>query len=147
LAGPRQIAKHVAALAIEDERAGGHVNNKILAALAAAASAAAGPATLGAPVLGMDDAGQTVGAVEGLDNDAAPRAAVAAVRPAARHVLLAPEAAAAAAAVAPLHKNRHTINKHACTKLCTNPARKRGTRNPLANASSWCSRIRMPILS
>src|SRR5262249_2077516 len=53
-----------------------------------------------------------VGPGHGADDDRAAVAAVAAVRPAARHVLLPAEAAAAAAAVAALHEQSYPIDKH-----------------------------------
>src|SRR5205085_7618 len=91
-----QVAQHMAALAVDDQGTGGHVDNQIVGTSAMAIGRPAGAAALGAPVLLMHDRRQAVGAGHGAEDDVAAVAAVAAVRPAARHVLLAPEAADAA---------------------------------------------------
>jgi hypothetical protein len=107
-----QIAQDMAPVAVEDEGSGRDGYKEITATLAVTIGAAAGPARLGPPMLAMHDLGQAVGAGHGLDGDVAAVAAVAAVRPAARHVLLAPEAATPTAAVAALHIDNHAIDKH-----------------------------------
>ena len=114
LIGFRQIAEDVPAVTVDDQGAGRHGDDDIAASFAVLFGPHAGTAILGAPVLAIDNVGQAIGAGHGADEDAAAVATVAAVRPAARYVLFAPEAQAAAAAVSTLDVQNHAIDEHAC---------------------------------
>src|SRR5262249_58599611 len=72
-----------------------------------------GPPAPPPPVLAMDDISKAVGPRHRAHDDAAAVPAVAAVRPAARHVFLATKAAYAGAAIAAFDVQDHTINEHA----------------------------------
>src|SRR5581483_6795706 len=94
-----QIAKHVAAIAVEDQRAGRHIDDQVLGVAAVTVVGPARTAARSAPVLTVDDRGQAVGAGHGADDDRAAMAAVAAVGTALGDVLLPAEAHRAVAAV------------------------------------------------
>src|SRR5205085_1365417 len=89
-----------------------YVDVQIVPAAAVAVVTSAGPPGLRPPVLSVHDPGQVVGAGHGPNDHVAPVAAITTVGPAARHVLLAPEAAAAGAAVASLDVQADAIDKH-----------------------------------
>src|SRR5262249_17517504 len=112
LAGFRQIFQNVAAVAIEHQGAGRHIDDEVFAFTAMAVSRPAAAPLVRSPVLAIDDLGQAIGARYGADNDTAAIAAVAAVRPTARNVLLAAKADTAAAAVAAFYINGYAINEH-----------------------------------
>src|SRR5262249_2732990 len=107
-----QVAQDVAAVAVADEGAGRHRDDQLVGLPAVAVVRPAPAAVLGAPVLTVGDGGRAVGVSPGAPDDGPAVAAAAAVRPAPRHVLLAAETAAAAAAVAALDKQSHAIHKH-----------------------------------
>src|SRR5262249_56738958 len=111
LAGGGQVAQHVAAVAVADDRAGRHGDDQFVGAAAVAVVGHAAAAVGGAPVLAVDDVGEAVGAGDGADDDVAAVAAVAAVGPAAGDVLLAAEAAATGAAVAGLDVEGESIDE------------------------------------
>ncbi len=111
LAGCRQVAEDIAAVAVVDEGARRDTDDQGTGAAAVAVVGAAAPAGFGNPVLAVDDLGEAVSAGHGADDDVAAVAAVAAVGPATRHVLLAPEAAAAGAAVPSLDIESYPIHE------------------------------------
>ena len=99
-------------LVVEDHRAGRDEDDQIVRTRAVALRAAARLARLGPPMLAMHERRQTVDARLGDDDHAAAVAAVAAVRPAARDVLLAPEADAPVAPVAGLDFDGDAVDEH-----------------------------------
>ena len=107
-----QVFEHVAVVGVDDDRAGRHANDQILGAAAVAIGAAAVLAALRSPVFAMRQGGEAVDARLGHHDDAAAVAAVAAVGPAARHVLLAAEAHAAVAAAAGFDFDGDAIDEH-----------------------------------
>src|SRR5262249_2022758 len=98
-----------------------HGDDKVLGLATVAVGRFAAPAVVGAPVLAIDDVGEAVGTRHGAHDDVAAVAAVAAVGPALRYVLLPPETATARPAVAPLHENRYAIHKDHDDSLCPLP--------------------------
>ena len=112
LARRGQVFQHVAVLGVDDDRAGRHADDEVLGTAAVAVRAAAVLAALGPPVLAMRERRQAVDARLGHHDDAAAVAAVAAVRPAARHVLLAAKAHAAVAAPAGFDFDGDAIDEH-----------------------------------
>src|SRR5262249_18376830 len=107
-----QVAEDVASVAVHDQRARRHRNDEVLTAPPVAIGAAAGDPVLGSPVLAVPHRRQAIGASHRADDHTAAIAAIAAVRSSLRDVLLAPEAAAAPAAVPAFHIDRDTIDKH-----------------------------------
>src|SRR5690606_34333306 len=95
-----QVADHFVGVHVDDLRAHRHQDDHVLAALAVALLAHAVLAALGPEQLPVAEVHQGVEVAGGLEPDVAALAAVAAVRPAQRDELLAPEAHAAVAAVA-----------------------------------------------
>src|SRR5580700_3539278 len=99
----RQVAELFLRLGIAHHRADRHRHVQVLAAAPGAVVGATGLAVAGT-VSALDaEVRQRVDAGDGAQVDAAAEAPVTAVRAAQRHELLAPETAAAAAAVAGLH--------------------------------------------
>ena len=107
-----QIAQHMAAIAVDDDRSRRHGNDEVVALFAVLVGAGAGPAIHCFPEFAIDNLGQAVGPGHGAEDDIAAIAAVAAIGPAARHFPLPAETAAAFAAVAPFYEYRHTIHEH-----------------------------------
>ena len=99
-------------LGVDDHRAGRHADHQVFGAAAVAIASRAVLAALGPPVLAVGERRQAVDARLGDHDDAAAVAAVAAVRPAARHVLLAAEAHAAVAAFAGFDFDGDAIDEH-----------------------------------
>jgi hypothetical protein len=67
----------------------------------------------------MDDVGQVISTRHGSDDHVAAVAAVTTVRPAPRHVLLPPEAAAAPSPIAAFDVQGHSIDKHGLVSIPT----------------------------
>ena len=107
-----EVAQDVAAIAVADDGARRHGNEELVSLAAVAVGRLALAAAFGPPVLAIDDVGEAVGAGDRTDNDVAAVAAIAAVGAALGHILLAPEATAARAAVAALDVNRHPIHEY-----------------------------------
>jgi len=116
-----EVAKQVAAIAIEDQGARGHEENQVAGALTVAQGDAAWAAIVGAPMFLVDNLGEAVGAGGSANDDAAAVTAIAAIGAALGHVLFAPEAAHAAAAVAALDIQDYTIDKHGTYQHSSQP--------------------------
>ena len=69
-------------------------------------------ASFGLPVALVGEVGEVGMALGSANDDAAAMAAVPAIGPASRRVLLSPEAEAAVAARSALHENGHSIDEH-----------------------------------
>ena len=110
--GAGQVLEHVSGLGVDHQRAGRHVDHQILAVAAVAIRAAAALAAFGLPVFLLRERRQAVDALGRDDDHAAAVAAVAAVGPAARNVLLAAKADAAVAAAAGLDLQSDAIDEH-----------------------------------
>ena len=102
-AGRGQVLEQMPVLGVEDDRAGRNGEDQVFGRRAVAVVAAAAVAAVGLPLLAMGQRGEAIDAFLGQEDDAAAVAAVAAVGPAARNVLLPAEAEAAVAAAARLH--------------------------------------------
>ena len=112
LAGLGEVAEALAAVALGDDGAERHVEHEVLAARPVAIGALAVLAALGvvvALVVVIEERGQRG---VGLEPDAGARAAVPPVGSAAGHVLLAAEADAAGAPVAPLDEDVDLVDEH-----------------------------------
>ncbi len=107
-----QVFQYVAVLGIHNDRAGRHFNDQILGVPAMTLFAAAVPSALGPPLLAMRECRERINARFGDQNDAAAVAAVAAVRSAARNILLAAKADATITAPAGFDFNGDTIDEH-----------------------------------
>src|SRR6185437_4252299 len=125
-----QIAEHLLGVGVAHHGADRHRHVKVRAAAAGAVVGAAGLAVAGLEGALDAEVGEGVYPGGGAQEDAAAVAAVAAVRAAERHELLAPEAGAAPAAVAGLHPRPRLIDElHALTLAQTKtpaPGRGRG---------------------
>ena len=101
----------------------GHHDQRVLAAAPGAVAAAARLAVLGAESALDAEVHQRVDAFARAERDAAAMPAIAAVGPAERHELLAPEADAAATAVAGLNFDACFVDEfHDCVPATKNPA-------------------------
>jgi hypothetical protein len=111
LAGRAQIGQHDAGLVVVDHRARRHAQHEVVAGGPVLILAATVLAPLRAQGLGIGEVEQ--GREAGIDaqDDVAAVAAVSPVRPAARDVLLAPEARTSAAAVACLDADPHLVDE------------------------------------
>src|SRR5262245_6114187 len=112
LAIVRRVLERKAALRIDHERAGWHLDDEGLAAAALTIRATTGRAACRPPEAVMRKRCEVVHAVSGDDDDAAALAAIAPVGTAMRDVLFAAEADAAVAAAASLGLNRDAIDEH-----------------------------------
>ena len=107
-----KILEHVAVFGVDDDRAGRHLDDQILGVAAVAIASRCRARRVGAPLFAMRERGEPIDARLGDHDDAAAVAAVAAVGPAARHVLLAAEAHAAVAAAAGFDFDGDAIDEH-----------------------------------
>jgi hypothetical protein len=107
-----KVPQYIAAIAVANERARWNSYYKIFALPTVALVALPWPTLLRTPMLSMRDIGQVVGIGYCFDNHAAAVAAVAAVRPTTRNVLLAPEAAATSTSVATFDMHDDPIDEH-----------------------------------
>ena len=112
IARPLQVAEHVAAVAVADDGPRRDLDDQVLGPSTGAVRALAVLAPVGLPVALGREVGEVGEALDGADDDVAAVAAVAAVRPAPGDVLLAPEAQAAVAAVAPSDEDRDPVHEH-----------------------------------
>ena len=111
VAGAAQVGQLGAALVVVDERPRRHAQHEVGAARAVLVLATPVLAALGAQRLRVGEVEERREAGVDAQHDVAAVAAVAAARPAARHVLLAPEAGAAVAAVAGLDADAHLVDE------------------------------------
>src|SRR6188768_4011117 len=102
-AGLRKITEYLARFTIANDSARGDRDQRVLAAATGHVASAARLAVFRAECADDAEVGQRVDAIERAQRDAATVASIAAVGPAERHELLAPEAHAAAATVARLN--------------------------------------------
>ncbi len=107
-----QVAEHIAAIAVVDERTWGNFYHQLASHLAVGLVAGAGAAIGRARMLAMHDSRQAVRVGQGANDNVAAIAAVAAVRTAFGDILLAPKAAGAVAAVAAFDVHHHSIDEH-----------------------------------
>ncbi len=108
----REVLQQQVVLVVEDHRAGRDENDQIVGAGAVALGAAARLARLGPPMLAVHQRREAVDARLGDNDHAAAVAAVAAVGPATRNVLLAPEADATVAPFAGFDLDRDAVDEH-----------------------------------
>src|SRR5262249_3249262 len=104
-----EIAQHVAAVAIDDQRSRRGGDDQIAGPPALAIVWLAVAAIIGAPVLAVDNVGEAVGAGHGADDHAAGVAAVTAIGAALGDVFFATKARRAPAAVTALDIQNNTI--------------------------------------
>jgi hypothetical protein len=114
-----QITEHVASITVQDQSAGRNTDNNVTAAPASAIASLTTAATLGTPMLPMDDLSQVVRARHRTNDHIAAMAAVAAVRTAARYILLPPEATTAPSTVAPFDIQGYPVDKHRSVSIFT----------------------------
>jgi hypothetical protein len=112
VAGAQQVLQHVAFGGIQHHGAGRHLNRQVVAAAAVAARAAAALAACRPPVPTVRERRQAIDSLAGHQHHASAVAAIAAIRPAAGDVLLAPEADAAVAPPAGLDEYLDAIDEH-----------------------------------
>ena len=127
--GMREV-RDEALLLVEDLRADGHREHRLLPVGPVREPAAAGAALAGAEPLVRADAGEVAAARVGDEDDVAAPAAVTAVGAAFRDVLLAPEVDRAVAAAAGDHRQPRSIVEHARTLARIRrrtPTRERGS--------------------
>src|SRR5262249_51818269 len=98
---------------IEHECSRRHANDQVSPSSPMAVCAATGPAGLRTPELAVRNLGKVVRPRHRANDHRPSVPAIAAVRPAARHILLAPEATAAPAAVAAFDVDGDTVDEHA----------------------------------
>ena len=115
IAGSLQVAEHVAAVAIANERAGRDLDDQVLARPPEAIGALAVLAAVRLPVPLVRKVGEVGMAFRGAKDDAAAMAAVAAVGAAPRCVFLPAEAEAAVAPIPSSHEDRHAVDEHVLT--------------------------------
>ena len=109
---PLHVAEHVAAVAVADDGPRGDLDDEVLGPSTGAVRALAVLAPVGLEVTLGRQVGEVGEPLDGAHDDVAAIAAVAAVRPAPGYVLLAPEADATVAAVAPSDENRDPVHEH-----------------------------------
>src|SRR5690606_9912734 len=112
IARARQVLDYVPLLGVDDQGAGGHLDDQVLGIAAMAAGTAAAFAVGGLPVALAREGGQAIDAGRGHEDHAAAVAAVAAVRTTAGHVLLPAKAQAAIATAPGLDLDGNRIDKH-----------------------------------